>query len=272
MQPHQDDLNHALIKAAQQGSLPDLERALAAGANPNATDSDGRNALMTALLAERARNDSRAPNQPHRACAERLLPLSDPSHTDHQGETALMIATPFAIPATLRAIAELSDSNARRLDGLTALMIAVAVTVGQRSWPVKLLLDYSDPNARNHQGETALHLAARHDNFVAAVTLLERCDANLTNQDGNTALMIALKQPYAQVAAALLAKSNIMLANREGETALSLARRARSLSFEEGNFFPRETQSLFEAITAEYERQTMEQTLPRPSARARPGL
>ena len=67
----QEQLHLALLRAAHDGNLPELQKALTLGADPHTLAP----AKMTPLLIA-ARNG-------HADCVSLLLPLSDPLHSDY---------------------------------------------------------------------------------------------------------------------------------------------------------------------------------------------
>ncbi len=115
---------------------------------------------------------------------------ADVNARDTRGNTALMLATVYAGPDSMRLLLDRgADIDATNNAGANALMRAAP-----DDFKVRLLLEYgADPNARSAFGNTALMLAARPANSHRAVGLLlsRGADARATNRFGATALMAA---------------------------------------------------------------------------------
>ena len=95
---------------------------------------------------------------------ELLLPWSDASASDRDGETALMLAS-FGHPGCVELLLPVSDPRARDADGWTALMWAASSGNEQC---VALLLPHSDTTAATESGLTALDIARAYDQQARA--------------------------------------------------------------------------------------------------------
>jgi len=166
-----------LVDAVRRGDVQEVARLLAAGANPNVKDLDGRTPLH--IAAEQSRAD----------LVELLLRHgADPNARDADGETPLHKAVSVSDVALVELLLRHgADPNARCKEGRTPLHRAGRVEL------VELLLRYgADPDARTDAGVTLLHSAAISGNVKLAEILLSRgADPNARAADGATPLHIA---------------------------------------------------------------------------------
>ena len=133
-----------IFSAVERKNLRELKRILKS--DPLAarrTDCWGRTALMVACV------------EGEEAFVRLLLPASDPTASDRDGETALMLAA-FGHPECVELLLPAGDALARDADGWTALMWA-ASSGSERC--VELLLPHSDAATVTDSGLTALDIA-----------------------------------------------------------------------------------------------------------------
>jgi ankyrin repeat protein len=183
-----------LIRAVHRGNLAEVNRLLAAGANPNTPDNNGDTPLMStyrivnnssytqiidALLAAGADPNIRN-NRGHAAIfycrtdmVKKLVDAgANPNIQDNEGNTALrFVAESEEAEDFIEALlANGADPNIPDDEGNTPLMIAAANYV---TYTVELLLTFgADPNMQNNEGETAIYSAAILDNIDIVRLLL----------------------------------------------------------------------------------------------------
>jgi len=199
-----------LVDAVRRGDVEEVARLLAAGADPNVKDLDGKTPLYYAAeqcnadIAELLLRHGADPNAKnvrgetplHRAVWERcgavvellLRRGADPNARDADGETPLHEAVSVRDVALVELLLKHgADPNARDKEGWTPFHHAGRVEL------VELLLRYgADPNARTDAGVTLLHSAAISGNVKLAEILLSRgVDPNARAADGTTPLHIA---------------------------------------------------------------------------------
>lgn len=155
----------ALLEAAFQGELDEVDRLVSAGVRVDAVDPDGRSPMMFAAF-----------NGHTRVVSRLLVAGARVDLEDVNGRTALMYAAsgPFAetVEVLLDAGAEVDVQGT--LEGFTALMTAAAE--GQFE-VVRLLLERgADPAIEDVDGDTALSFARQngHTEVVELLTKTER--------------------------------------------------------------------------------------------------
>ena len=142
-----------IFSAVERKNLRELKRILKT--DPGAArDSDSwrRTALMLSCI------------EGEEAFVELLLPWSDPSASDRDGGTALMLAS-FGHPGCVKLLLPISDPKARDADGWTPLMWAAS---SGNEKCVELLLPHSDTTAATQSGLTALDIARAYDQQARA--------------------------------------------------------------------------------------------------------
>jgi len=178
-----------LVEAVRRGDVQEVERLLAAGADPNVKDLDGKTPLHYA--AERCRAD----------LAELLLKHgADPNAKNVRGETPLH----RAVRERCGAVVELllrhgADPNARDADGETPLHKADRVELAEL-----LLRHGADPNARDKEGWTPLHRAGRIE--LAELLLRYGADLNARTDAGVKLLRSAAISGNVKLAEILLSR------------------------------------------------------------------
>lgn len=183
-------LDRNLLTAAMAGDAALVERLLAAGASPHATDERGRTALLIAVYLRHAR------------MARLLIQAgADVNDKDDEGNSAFLLAAATNQPEVVRLAlargADLESTDRYRGTALTAAAQHGNVEV------VRLLLRAGVPvDHVNALGWTALLEAivlgdgsARYETVVQL--LLEAgADANLADRDGNTPTRHARQRGY----------------------------------------------------------------------------
>ena len=174
------------LSGTGSGTLQQINEAIEAGANVNATTGWGGTALM---LAARF-------NPNHRVVTALLEAGADINARDAGGSTALMWAGnnryPEVITAVITALIEAgADVNARDQNGNTALHHVTQFNLNPEAITV-LLEAGADINVRDKHGSTPLMWAASgHRNPEVLTALLEAgADASAANVAGRTALDI----------------------------------------------------------------------------------
>lgn len=185
---HSEDLNAALIKAAQEGDINRVELLIASGAEVNAKSLDQWTPLMI---------------EPHDADVEMVKTLfgegSGLNTHGGQGWTALMIAT---IEGHVEVVSALLEHGAQvsteKTKGWTALRFAVSM---DETNILRVLLDAgADTDIADHEGKTALMQAAGENSLESLKALLDAgANSDIQDRNGQTALMIARKQEHTNI-------------------------------------------------------------------------
>ena len=189
--------NQNLLDAVKKNNLPQVEEALAKGADINTKDRFGNTALMLA-----ARNDY--------LDIVKLLINKETNLTakNNDGNTALMMAVRRGYLGIVNLLIDKgADINAKDNDGETALMYAVEMSnldMGNLDM-VNLLIDKgADIFVKNKDGDTALILAASWGN-LGIVNLLIDKGANLHDNNNNGYTALRLSENYPAIREALIA-------------------------------------------------------------------
>ncbi len=191
--------DEALITAASAGDVSGIEKALKAGASPNATDASGISALHHALRAgatpHAEADDAEGPLAPPAfrddiACVKALLDAgADINAAAHNGVTPLHAAQMWATDGNLAC--HLLDRGANPAPSAPCVFgspLHMAVQ-GESENLVKRLLNAGVPvNAADPDGNTPLHAAAAIGSVAMVRLLLEHgADINLRNHKGESA-------------------------------------------------------------------------------------
>ncbi|MCG8340757.1 MAG: ankyrin repeat domain-containing protein, partial [Cytophagales bacterium] len=190
------DGSTGLIRAVKAGAIDEVNRLLAAGADVNLKDKEGKGPLHWAI---------QGGNQ---AIIDALLGVEsiEVDSPDKKGQTPLHYA---AVQGDQASIAKLLSKGApvnRRDDkGRTALHYAAAE--GKKAAVDALLAAADvDVNAQDNEGRTALHNAVAKGNTDVVDTLLAAgVDVNAQNNEGRTALHDAVAKGDTDIVGALLA-------------------------------------------------------------------
>lgn len=197
----------------------------------NAVDSQGRNALMTAVDVGLAEN------------VEALCPATRLDTRDNTGITALMMSiNPDAAEASryndqirnpLRCAEILckasGDIDAVDSEGNTALMRlmrgkewkkSAAPSKQSHALAKMLLAANADPGKIYANGDSLLTFAARHELTTYFDLLLPLLDVRHAGERGDTALILSARNCDLEQIRAISAKSDARAANHEGDTAL----------------------------------------------------
>lgn len=218
--------NSALHLSVYRQSVPLTIALLAAGANPDAQDHQGRTPLMVAIQQRQA------------GTADLLLTHgAAPDLADRHGRTALMHAAETG-SLSLRRLALDARVRINKQDrqGRTPLMYAAGLAYGRGDGGgVRLLLTRgADFHLRDNQGTTALASAVLANNSDAIDLLLSAgADVNERDPEGRTPLIQALLAGNSHAAHRLLQRgASLNIRAPDGRTALQIAEtKARSLSY-----------------------------------------
>jgi ankyrin repeat protein len=191
----------ALMAAVHRNDPPELLAALiAAGADVNAKDTEGRTPLLIAII----RKNDKAIKTLIDAGVDLESPLRD-------GKTPLMVAASNnnfeAIIALIKAGA---DINAKDENCMTSLM---ATVYNNNLEAIAVFLDAGvDINAKDKDGRTALSCAVWENNLDAVAALLSAgSDVSAKYNDGKTPLILAVMKQNVEIVAALLKNGRVAL-------------------------------------------------------------
>lgn len=173
-----------LVIMAESGNKEELKRLLDAGADPNATDSDGTSVLLCAIY------------NCKEECAEILITAGAAVNVygprrisrSYCG-TPLCAAVGCSIPKTAQLLIDHgADVNMAGEGGVTPLMAAAEVRFGQRM-AIMLLKAGADPNIRDLSGKAALYYAVYCGNLHMTKRLLKAgADPYIKDNYGETAI------------------------------------------------------------------------------------
>lgn len=161
----QNDKVTELIRAARSGDTEAVQRALAAGASPDARSAEGEPALLAAASSK----------NPETVQALIKAGADVNAASRENGWTPLMAAAFFGVTESVRALLDAgADVNATNHYGETALL--QATFQGQDNAVKELLAHRADVAPSNDKGFTALR-AARYKKFTGIVQALEESGA-----------------------------------------------------------------------------------------------
>lgn len=210
-------LDQALLESVLAGSASGAEKALNAGASPDAVDEEGSPAIV---LAAKVRFD----DEP---LALLLARKAKVDATDARGWTALMTSVALYAPKKTEVLLKAgAQANLRSKDGVTALMIGA--DKGNPQAVDLLLAANADVNVVDGEGWAAVHFALSQGDFELAGKLLERGAKLPPKGPGNlTPLHLTVGSGFGDAVAYLLEKGmgpNVK-GGDEGDTPLGLAAR-----------------------------------------------
>jgi ankyrin repeat protein len=241
----------ALFVASQEGHFPVVQVLLAKGADVNANASDGRTALDAAkggghtdvvdlLVRSHAQMPATQPNAlPEPQSATTALPKTEPSPIPRQpqsvinptpgtlangrGDDLFNATTNDNLPRVKALLAGGGDVNARTVDEVTALMLAVKE--GHINVAIALIDADADLNAKDKYGNTALIYASNRGQLEAVRALLDaKAALEARDNDGNSALIDASGRGQLAVIQELLERgANVNAASNDGVTPLIAA-------------------------------------------------
>lgn len=208
--------------AALVGDTAEVAALLNEGADPNATDLYGWNALHFAVSLSRA------------AVVGALLGAgADPNLATPSGATALHLAAPHADAAVVASLVDYgANPAARELDagGMTPLDDAVRYGEGRERVVARLLRAGANPgsaDAGDNAGRTALHhaiLNPQADVGLVEVLLEAGADPGAADRGGDTPLHYATRTGKAEVIVALLdAGADVTSRNNRGDLPADVA-------------------------------------------------
>jgi ankyrin repeat protein len=209
----QEDLDASLIQAAGQGDSTSFNLALSLGANINATDRHGNNAVLLATQGEQ-----------HALLRTLLDKGVNPDARGSSGFTPLTYAALHGAQGDLRLLLK-AGADPRRHDALGNSPLHLAVEYGQNA----LIEDLVSAGARledlNAAGETALIVAIRasnHHGFEKLLALGARASAY--DKTGRSALFWAILEDHQAMALALVESGVRFDTLSDGYTPLKMAR------------------------------------------------
>jgi len=166
--PYGGNIEQDLLLAAEEGDIDQARNLLARGANANAVNREGDNALMLAVLNVRTQ-----------IVRELLRKTRDIDHRNNEGWTALMYAAVEGETGIVKRLLEIgAEVNAKNENGYTPLMLAASR--GQEDVVKILLSKRAYLNSKNNDGRTTLSLvesALSGDVRDRIVSLLKKAGA-----------------------------------------------------------------------------------------------
>lgn len=220
--------NRALLAAARNGSIHELQDALLGGADPHCIDSCGLTPLMLSVAHG---------SLPHLSL---LLPLSNPLSKSHAGDTALMIAIRLHRPELADTLIPASDLFARDAMGASILVLCAIHGLVQTAKQTLLFATELDPGAArilalpDAQGMGPLMWASKRLDLPMAELLSFVDDPGRSDSRGRTALIHAFSSAHhgsselvASLARLLAPLAPVLARDADGFSAADLARQAR---------------------------------------------
>ena len=184
----------ALNRAVERGQPRAIERAIRAGADPDASFA----------LHSCARHG-------YAECVKALLPHCDPTLLDSQGWSALRSAAVRSSPQHLECVKLLIPCSPMERDPVLGQTPLMSAAVGGSAEMVKLLLPLCDPLLADACGTTALMQAAKRFESEPLLALIPHSALAAADLHGNTALSIiaSSRREYAQNFELLMAASDL---------------------------------------------------------------
>ena len=249
------DLSISLLEAVRHGREDCITSLLAAGADTNYMDEEGKPALyllleksganpnsLRELLRARAdpdlaTDDSRqvalhvAAKRGYQVCVTALVGArGQPDIQDVHGNTPLMYAAREGHLTIVKSlIREGVDVN--NLNGHGESAVHFACSNGHTAVVQALLESYANPNYRDHKGQTPLLIATKAGHLEILELLLQhRCDINSQdNHDGRTVLHWAVESKHAPLVEKIIHMNAIIdIKDKNWDTPFMLALKAGS--------------------------------------------
>ncbi len=207
-----------LLFAAEMLAEDCVAELLAAGADPNTQDADGKTALMECVRYE--------------SCAEACIDVllrhgADPNLQDRAGKTALILACRECHGGAIRQLlAHGAQVNMQEIQGFSPLMYAAKQ--GDVNTLSLLLAHGADADLPCATGATPIMVACEKGHTAVVQVLLDaQADTDRQGHEGETALMWACQEGFADIVQCLLdAGAKPDLQDHQGWTALMHAARA----------------------------------------------
>ncbi len=215
----QEELNSSLIYAAGQGDMSSFNLALNLGANLNAVDHSGTNAVLAATEGEQ-----------HRVLRLLLDKGGDPNVSGGSGFTPLTFA---AMHGSIRDLRLLLKAGAKpsQHNVMGDSPLHLAVQFGYDDVVADLIAAGASIDNINTAGETPLMVAIRSDNRKAFDTLLALgAENSVADKTGRSALFSAILENHEAMALALVEKGARFDSLSDGYTPLKMAQIMRHSS------------------------------------------
>jgi ankyrin repeat protein len=224
----QRTLDADLIAAVKAGKIENVRSLLARGANVNAREDHGWNALVLAI--DGGQRPGVAVPAQYTRIASFLIDHGASVKTDARTTSPLIMAITRGNKSLVeRLLRNGADPRACDIEGVTPL--AATARQGDNTLPSVLIKAGADVNAKGDDGMTPLMWAASAvDNVEAARTFLRLgADVNAQDNDGDTALMVqvglsGVEPPNPEAIHLLLSHgAKLNMRNKKRETALMRA-------------------------------------------------
>ncbi len=240
-------LNDSFVKAAQNGDVETIKKALNEGVSPNATNNQGCPALIMAaaagkiqavklLLAHKANvhlPDRNGFTALHYAADGNTARVLIDAHADLNACNNLYKSTPLnfaALNGKIEVVQTLLDYNVSvnqpDIHGNTALIFAAYNT--DRKTVQMLLKKQAQTEIRNESGQTALMLASIFErNSIIDELVQNGAHLNAQDNEGNTPLMLAAYEAEKEgtIRHLLDLGARIDLQNKKGQKAIDMYQR-----------------------------------------------
>ena len=208
----QEDLNSSLIYAAGQGDMSSFNLALSLGANINAIDRSGNNAVLMATQGEQQR------------VLRLLLDKGvDPNVSGGSGFTPLTYAAMHGSIGDLRLLLK-AGANPNQHNVLGDSPLDLAIQFGHDDIMAELIANSARIDEINTAGEAPLMVAIRFDNRKAFDTLLTLgAETSISDKTGRSALFSAILEDHEAMGLALVEKGSRFDSMSDGYTPLKMA-------------------------------------------------
>lgn len=213
---YKDKWANYLCRAAYENNIGLVKKLISNGLNASMKDSDGNNALMSAL------SSSEDNNELVKYLISKKANLED---INNNSETPLLIAARVGNAQNVKLlISKKANQTVTNSEGYTPLLVAVLY---DKKDIIELLLQKgSDIETKANDGSTALIIAA-NKGYEETVELLLEKNANIEateNENNLTPLLEAVTYEHDNVVNILLEKgSNIEATTNDGQTSLHIA-------------------------------------------------